>query len=58
MYFEPRSIIDKDDIDSNIEVYKYSKNNDNNIFDLHPYKGKLVLRYLSSDYKYLLVEFI
>ena len=56
VYFEPRIMIENADIDSNIEVYKYSKNNENNIFDLHPYKGKLVLRYLSSDYKYLLVE--
>ena len=56
--FETRGVITGDEEDTNIEVYKYKKNNASGVTDLHPYNGKLVLRYLPSDskYSYVLVE--
>ena len=58
IYFENRGTISGDEEDTGIEVYKYSKLNESNgkIKDLHPYYGKLILRYLPNKYKYVLVE--
>jgi len=38
------------------EAYKYSKLNSGTVKELHPYKGKLVLRYLPANYHYVAVE--
>ena len=60
--FEPRSILETSngevDVDSDrgLEVYKYTKLNQNSITSLHPYKGYLILRYLPSGYNYVLLE--
>ena len=56
IYFTERATIKGDKEDDSIEVYKYSKTNTKAISDLHPYHGVLVLRYLPSKYKYVLVE--
>lgn len=54
--FENRSVINNDDEDYGKEVYKFKKLNANGVKDLHPYKGQLIMRYLPSGYKYVLVE--
>ena len=56
IYFSKRAVINGDKEDNGIEVYKYSKTNAKAVSDLHPYHGVLVLRYLPSKYKYVLVE--
>ena len=56
IYFTERATINGDKEYDSIEVYKYSKTNTKAISDLHPYHGVLVLRYLPSKYKYVLVE--
>ena len=57
--FNPRGVISGDEEDSNIEVYRAVTNVDNvtnYVTDLHPYQGKLVLRYLEAGYNYVLLE--
>ena len=56
--FTERAVISGDQEDSGKEVYKYSKLNANGVTDLHPYRGELILRYLPTKYKYVLVETI
>ena len=56
--FEERKTIPNDIEDSGREVYIYNKLNEseNAVTDLHPYEGVLVLRYLPTEYKYVLIE--
>ena len=54
--FDARGTITGDQEDSGKEVYKYNKLNNTGVTDLHPYNGELILRYLPSTYKYVLVE--
>ena len=54
--FEERAPIIGDQEDENYEVYKYKKLNAQGVTDLHPYLGKLILRYLPAKYKYVVVE--
>ena len=56
--FTSRSVIEGDQEDDGVEVYKYNKLNASGETELHPDKGVLVLRYLPSDsnYKYVLFE--
>ena len=57
--FNTRGFITGDEEDSGIEVYRAVTNVDNasnTVTSLHPYQGKLVLRYLESGYNYVLLE--
>ena len=58
--FNAREIIDNDEEDSGIEVYRMLTNQTSNnyVTELHPYLGKLVLRYLQGGYNYVLFETI
>ena len=68
--FEKRAVIANDDEDTGIEVYKMMSDSDaqnkqvcanassTNCYEteVHPYNGRLVLRYLQSGYNYVLLE--
>ncbi|MBR3117153.1 MAG: hypothetical protein IKF36_04690 [Bacilli bacterium] len=57
--FNPRSVINGDEEDSGVEVYRTVTNVDNvtdSVTSLHPYHGKLVLRYMEAGYNYVLLE--
>jgi hypothetical protein len=58
MNFMDRGVIQGDQEDDGVEVYRYKKLNESGVTELHPNAGKLVLRYLPSDpgYKYVLLE--
>ena len=54
--FSEHGIIGEDKEDTEKEVYKYKKLNEDGVTNLHPYLGELILRYLPTKYKYVLVE--
>lgn len=57
--FNPRAVIPNDQEDPDTEVYRAVTNVNNasgSVTDLHPYYGKLILRYLESGFNYVLLE--
>ena len=57
--FNPRGQITGDEEDPGKEVYRMVVNDTNvtnYVTDLHPYEGRLVLRYLQGGYQYVLLE--